>query len=92
MSWSYPQLYLPADVHSKEGFHAMMVELQTHMLGQFGVSSTMVLGFGMLLAEFNRTEFRDPAESDPEMPDYVANTALGLPELDMVAELLRITV
>jgi len=91
-TWSYDDPYLPAIFHSKDGFKTLLGELRVHMLGQYHVCTTMVLAFGMMLREFDRTEFTEPnATPDPEMPDHVHNTPLGIPEMDMVLRLLNDT-
>lgn len=52
---------------------------------------TMVLALGMMLAEFNRTEFSDPdEEASLQMPPHVTSTPLLLAHSDMVIERLRL--
>jgi hypothetical protein len=51
----------------------------------------MVLALGMMLAEFNRTEFSDPdEEASLQMPPHVTSTPLLLAHSDMVIERLRL--
>lgn len=89
MSWLYRGLYLPSSFHSREHFKAFIDRVAEVMLAQPCVKGTMVLGLGMMLAEFNRTEFRDPSDGmDSEIPGYIINSPIALPEFDMLQELV----
>src|ERR1700759_3045472 len=92
-SWSYRHLFLPADYHSVDGFDAALSIIMPQGIAEKGVHATLMLALGMMLAEFNRTQFADPEEEASfEKPAYVADTPLGLAqveELNGVVTVLR---
>lgn len=50
----------------------------------------MVLALGMMISEFNRTEFVDPdEEASLEKPPHVSGTPLGLEHLDQLMNTMR---
>jgi len=73
------------------GFEAALDAILHGGLNENRVHPTMVLALGMMLAEFNRTEFSDPEqEASLQKPWHVTTTPLLLAHSDMVTERLRL--
>lgn len=52
---------------------------------------TLMLSLGMMLAEFNRTEFADPdEEASLHKPLHVAGTPLALAHSEMLTDTVRV--
>lgn len=66
-----------------EGFEASLDAISARGLAEDAVHATLVLALGMMLAEFNRTQFADPEEEEAlQKPDHVTATPLDLPHSD----------
>ena len=80
-SWEYSQKYLPAEVHTKEGFWAALAVI-CKVGGSAGVlHGGVVLRYGLLLREVERAHFllSDPdTPPEPATPQWVVNSALEM--------------
>jgi hypothetical protein len=73
------------------GFEDAVQSIAQHGLTEGNLHPTLLLGLGMMLAEFNRTEFADPdEEASLQKPPHVTATPLGLPHSDTVTGAVRL--
>ena len=80
-SWEYSQKYLPAEVHTTDGFWAALAVI-CKVGGSSGVlHGGVVLRYGLLLREVERIHFllSDPDEPpEPATPEWVVNSVLEM--------------
>ena len=80
-SWDYQEKYLPAEVHTKDGFRASLAVIRK-VGGSSGVlHGGVVLRYGLMLREVERVQFllADPDEPpQPDIPQWVANSPLDI--------------
>jgi len=74
-----------------EGFEQAVQSISEHGLLQESVQPTLLLGLGMMLAEFNRTEFADPDEQiSLNKPPHVAATPLTFRHSETLTDALSV--
>ena len=73
------------------GFEAAVDAISSQGLPKEHVHPMMMLAFGMMLAEFNRTEFADrDEEASLQKPPHVAATPLALAHSETLTEAVRV--
>ena len=72
------------------GFEAALESISIQGLAEEGVHPTLMLALGMMLAEFNRTEFADPYEAASlQKPRHVTVIPLTFAHSDSLTEAVR---
>jgi hypothetical protein len=83
-------MFLPANYHSVAGFEAALDSITLFGPGEANVHPTLVLALGMMLAEFNRTQFADPDEEASLLrPQHVVDTPLVLVHSETLTNVVK---
>ena len=83
-------MFLPANYHLVAGFEAALDSITLFGPGKANVHPTLVLALGMMLAEFNQTQFADPDEEASLLrPQHVVDTPLVLVHSETLTNVVK---
>ena len=87
-TWTYPEPYLPATIHTESGFQEVINSLDTPPNGPHQVA--MVLALGLMIQDIMHVVEIESDQCPPGVPKWVASSELTVKHLEELLEMVPV--